>query len=180
MAILKESLTTEGARNKFLASVQGIVNNDRNKSYGSAEDSFQTIADFWSTYLYTRFNFTADITVYDVACMMDLMKSARIASNPTHMDSWVDKAGYAACAGGILEQEKEERTQSVDSNISVATIIFTKFAMNKNGLWYDFISPIALTEKRIEDFADTNNLYAMLTPDGAMWSRESGWHYVLE
>jgi hypothetical protein len=174
MAILKENLSIEGARNKFLATVQGIVNNDRNKSYGSAEDSFQTIADFWSTYLYTRFGFTADITVYDVACMMDLMKSARIASNPTHMDSWVDKAGYAACAGGILEQAKEE------SDKPFPTIIFTKFAMNKNGIWYDFISPIALTENRIKDFATASNLYAMLTPDGAMWSSESGWRYVLE
>lgn len=116
----QEPLSVEGARNKFLATVQGIVNNDRNKSYGSAEDSFQAIADFWSTYLYTRFGFSQDITVFDVACMMDLMKSARIASNPTHMDSWVDKAGYAACAGGILEQREEMKVKIAETAADIA------------------------------------------------------------
>lgn len=102
-----DKLSTEGARNKFLAKVQGIVNNDRNKDYGTAEDSFNTIADFWATYLYARFGFTDVLSAIDVAAMMDLMKTARIASNPIHMDSWVDKAGYSACAGGILEQSLE-------------------------------------------------------------------------
>ena len=43
------------------------------------------------------------ITPKDVATMMGLLKVARIAtgSNP---DSFVDLAGYAACAGEIAER----------------------------------------------------------------------------
>lgn len=100
------ALSVEGARNKFLSKVQGIVNNDRNKDYGSAEDSFNTIAAFWTVWLNAQ-GHSVILDAYDVAAMMDLMKSARLVKNKTHMDSWVDKAGYSACAGGILEQTLE-------------------------------------------------------------------------
>lgn len=47
------------------------------------------------------------ITAKDVAAMMGLLKVARIAtgSNP---DSFVDLAGYAACAGEIATGGKED------------------------------------------------------------------------
>jgi len=37
----------------------------------------------------------------DVAQMMVLMKIARLENSPTHMDSWIDVAGYAACGGEL-------------------------------------------------------------------------------
>jgi hypothetical protein len=32
---------------------------------------------------------------------MALVKIARLANSPDHMDSWIDIAGYAACGGEI-------------------------------------------------------------------------------
>ena len=56
---------------------------------------------------------SAIITPKDVAVMMGLLKVARIAtgSNP---DSFVDLAGYAACAGEVATQESDlKRTENV-------------------------------------------------------------------
>ena len=39
--------------------------------------------------------------------MMALMKIARLQNMPSHLDSWVDLAGYAACGG---EATKDART----------------------------------------------------------------------
>jgi hypothetical protein len=33
--------------------------------------------------------------------MNALIKVARLSTNPTHKDSWIDLAGYAACGAGI-------------------------------------------------------------------------------
>ena len=49
-----------------------------------------------------------DIEPEDVAIMMGMLKIARLASNPQHMDSWVDLAGYAACGGEIAGKEAQE------------------------------------------------------------------------
>jgi hypothetical protein len=37
----------------------------------------------------------------DVAQMMALMKIARLENDPSHLDSWTDLAGYAACGAEI-------------------------------------------------------------------------------
>lgn len=60
------------------------------------EDSYSTIASFWTTYLH-GLGLDGDIRIedYDVALMMDLFKTARLLHDPHHADSWVDKAGYA-------------------------------------------------------------------------------------
>lgn len=42
-----------------------------------------------------------------VALCMAELKIARAATNETHMDSWVDLAGYAACGGEIASYDKE-------------------------------------------------------------------------
>lgn len=78
-------------RERLLRDANIIVTKDRASTHGNAEDSFATIANFWSTYL------GHDITSTQVAVMMTLMKIARIQLNPNHRDSWVDVAGYAAC-----------------------------------------------------------------------------------
>lgn len=48
------------------------------------------------------------ITAKDVAAMMGLLKVARIATG-NKADSFVDLAGYAACAGEIATAEDLER-----------------------------------------------------------------------
>lgn len=87
---------------------------DRERQYGKLEDNFATIADLWGNYLMaaypTRFFrvgnrefFPCFITGKDVAVMMALLKIARIATGKS-VDSYVDLAGYAACAGEIAEK----------------------------------------------------------------------------
>ena len=90
-------------REAVLTEAANAVLRDRNNSYGGPEDSFARIAAFWSTFL------DVDIKSTDVAPMLALLKLARLAANPTHMDSYIDLAGYAACGAevaGSIEQTK--------------------------------------------------------------------------
>lgn len=82
-----------------------IVTGARRISYGKPEDNFACIGDLWTTYLRHRQRVQINdhqgpqvtITAGDVAAMMILMKTARLAETPNHADSWRDTAGYAAC-----------------------------------------------------------------------------------
>jgi hypothetical protein len=87
-------------RKEILDRAAECVLQDRNTQYGSPEDSFSEIAGLWSFFLGTK------VKAYQVAVMMALMKIARIKYNPTHADSWVDLAGYAACGSEASELEK--------------------------------------------------------------------------
>ena len=102
--IIKTNTTNK--RSVFLQQVEQIIVSDRAISYGPPENSFQNIANLWNAYLTAKNENTANLiitlTVLDVALMMDLLKTARLAHNPRHIDSWLDKAGYAACGGSLL------------------------------------------------------------------------------
>lgn len=81
-------------RLEILDEAKNITSNGRKAGeYGKPEDSFQTIARFWSGYL------DREIKPADVAVMMILLKVARIKSGTGKKDNWVDIAGYAACGG---------------------------------------------------------------------------------
>lgn len=83
-------------RRKLLEAAAAIVCEDRNQQYGHPENNFRHIADLWTAYLDEL------ITPVDVACMLALLKLARIkATNGQSSDSWVDLAGYAACGSEI-------------------------------------------------------------------------------
>lgn len=83
-------------RADILATASEYVSIDRAATHGDAEDNFRRLADLWNAYLGMD-----DITSIDVAVMLALLKVARIRSNPTHADNWIDIAGYAACGGEI-------------------------------------------------------------------------------
>ena len=83
-------------RAEILATATQYVTKDRAATHGDAENNFQRIAELWNAYMDTD-----DITAIDVAVMLTLLKVARIRSNPTHADNWIDIAGYAACGGEI-------------------------------------------------------------------------------
>lgn len=82
-------------RSEILAAAHRIVNGEREQQYNSPERSFETIAKLWSAYL------NAEITATDVACMMALLKIARVRTGSGKADNWIDLAGYAACGGEI-------------------------------------------------------------------------------
>lgn len=90
------------------AAVQTVA--DRGVPYGGVEDNFNRIAALWTAHFKNRYYSPDDgITLSyfeafdaaDVAMMMALMKIARLEANPSHADSWIDVAGYAACGGEI-------------------------------------------------------------------------------
>ena len=87
-------------KSEILKTAENIVNGDREKQYGKAEDNFNTIANLWADYLSAKDEPT-DIEPKDVAAMLALLKIARIASGHAKEDNWVDLAGYAACGGEI-------------------------------------------------------------------------------
>lgn len=92
-------------RSQILETAHRYVCGDRDNQYGGPEDSFKTIAEFWTTYVQARCaapNSKVDISAVDVAAMMALLKIARITSAEPKADNWIDLAGYAAC-GGELE-----------------------------------------------------------------------------
>ena len=90
-------------RADFLKRAQKCVCGGRDSDYGTPEDNFGTIAKLWTIYRGTTF------TAKDVAMMMALLKIARIRNGRYSADSYVDLAGYAACAGEIADlAEKSE------------------------------------------------------------------------
>ena len=92
--ITREYILREAAR---------IVCGDRNEQYGEPEDSFRAIAEFWETYVRERcVSNGANVCIepQDVAMMMVLLKVARTFC-ATKADTYIDIAGYAACAAEI-------------------------------------------------------------------------------
>ena len=82
-------------RSQILDTAKEYVTKDRADTHGDAESNFGLIAAYWSAHL------NRNISAHDVAVMMTLMKLARMRSNPAHVDSAVDAAGYSALAGEI-------------------------------------------------------------------------------
>jgi hypothetical protein len=82
-------------RSQVLDAAKQAITKDRDATHGNMEDNFDTIAKYWSIHL------DIPITKDDVAVMMALLKAARIKSNPSHADNWVDGVGYFACGGEI-------------------------------------------------------------------------------
>lgn len=106
-------------RKDILESADKCVNGDRDESYGSPENSFFTIAQFWNTYLTSRggnYESFMAIDEKDVAAMLSLLKIARIAGGKYKTDNWVDLAGYAAC-GGEIESKHSEQDRMVYAHI---------------------------------------------------------------
>lgn len=95
-------------RKEILEKALQCVNGKREEQYGSPEDNFAMIAQFWELYLRNREDIC--ISPEDVAVMMILLKIARIAGGGYKLDNWVDIAGYAACGGGICENNVKIKT----------------------------------------------------------------------
>jgi hypothetical protein len=86
-------------RDEALARAQSLVSSERAEQYGSAEENFTRVARLWSA------AFGWEVTLADVPLAIDLLKTARLISNPHHLDSWVDKAGYAALGAELYSEE---------------------------------------------------------------------------
>ena len=87
-------------RDEILDTAKKYVTKDRAAEHGDMEDNFQRIAIYWNAH----HGLVDFIKTEDVAAMMALLKIARIHSNPTHMDNWIDACGYLACGGEVASK----------------------------------------------------------------------------
>ena len=95
-------------RSEILDTAKEIVTTDRNAQYGEPEDNFDTIASLWNAYLVGKHSDGTVITAKDVALMMALFKIGRISTaRGMNEDSYIDAAGYIACAAECAAIEEE-------------------------------------------------------------------------
>lgn len=88
-------------KSEFLDEVKRIVA-EREGQHGKPGDTFKAIAAAWSTYLTAVVGVPVMLREEDVAMMMVELKVQRFAGGQgTHMDTLLDIAGYAACAGEL-------------------------------------------------------------------------------
>ena len=92
-------------RKEVLKQAEICVCGKRQQDYGNPEDNFSLIANLWSAYSGQKY------TAVDVAMMMALLKMARIKTGTGTDDSFVDLAGYAACAGEIAGNNREDKME---------------------------------------------------------------------
>jgi hypothetical protein len=83
-------------RTEILETAIDLCNGDREKDYGSPEESFYAVAQMWSAYL------GHPVEARDVCNMMTLLKIARLRNGPHH-DSSVDGASYLALGAEVSE-----------------------------------------------------------------------------
>ena len=91
------------------AAIQAVLH-DREDEYGAIEDNFAVIAAMWAVYVKARCvggDASVSIAPDDVAIMMCLLKIARITTGEVKADSYVDLAGYAACAAELATGGRE-------------------------------------------------------------------------
>lgn len=74
------------------------VLDERQEEYGDAISNFTKIGIIWGALLDI-----GEIEPYQVALMMDALKTVRCFDNPSHQDSWLDKKGYTQHGFEIAE-----------------------------------------------------------------------------
>lgn len=82
-------------RQKILHEAEICVMKNRNSVYGSPEDNFKNTADLINAQFSHKLK--ENFSPSDVAILMICLKMARLKTTPSHLDTWVDVAGYAAC-----------------------------------------------------------------------------------
>ena len=71
------------------------ITNDRNKTHGDRVVNHGNISQLWSWYL------KKEVTAYDVAMLITLLKIARTKTGSPNKDDHVDGAAYLAIAGEL-------------------------------------------------------------------------------
>jgi hypothetical protein len=91
---------------EFLDEVKDIVS-EREGQHGNSIKTHGGIAELWSIYLSKKTGIPVKIDGADVAMMQILAKVGRfICGQSDHMDTVLDIAGYAACAGEIVSERQ--------------------------------------------------------------------------
>ncbi len=175
---------TAANRVRLLEEAATIVNGERNVTYDEPEDNFARIGALWSAYLGRA------ITPADVAAMNVLQKVGRLMHRPTHRDSWVDIAGYAACGADVADAMNEWRDEAAmpDENEAdeppspppalraapkrpAPTSVNADNEFKVNGKWdWAAIGAIASqAQERGDSIANTLRDQLRVTPDTSRW-----------
>ena len=89
-------------RSEILDAAKRCVCGDREQDYGSPENNFAAIAHRWNAHIRNRYpGVWCVLDALDVAVMMADLKLARIETGTMKDDSFIDCAGYIACAAEI-------------------------------------------------------------------------------
>lgn len=81
-------------REELLAAARAAVM-ERGQAYGPPGPFYARLARLWSVIL------DREVSAVEVVLCLDALKTARLLVNPGHVDSIVDKAGYAACLAEV-------------------------------------------------------------------------------
>ena len=92
-------MATKLTKEEILNQAVTIIKGDRNLRYGDPKINYKRIIEGWQLILGT------EITEGQYGMMMIWMKIARLMEDETHMDSWIDIAGYAACTGEVVDDK---------------------------------------------------------------------------
>jgi hypothetical protein len=85
-------------RDRTIEIAQGLINGDRQDTYGKAEENFKRIAERWTQLLGIQ------IKPWQVGVMMADLKLARLTNGP-NLDSFIDGIGYLALASELSSAE---------------------------------------------------------------------------
>ena len=95
----QDRIDKEQAGETVLHEAERIIYGDREMTYGHPSKNLWAIARLWTAYVDAASDNALqgkEFTAKDVALMMILVKTARLANNDSHRDSVVDICGYAA------------------------------------------------------------------------------------
>ena len=79
-----------------------VINGERQDEYGNPENSFQIIAEYWTTFLKHKYGLAVPLTPLDITNMMVLFKQARKLGQKHKRDNYVDSCGYEAIGADRL------------------------------------------------------------------------------
>lgn len=85
-------------RAELLQDAELLITSQRNKDYGPPTENFANTAAMWTVLLRSKLKDGEFITPVDVANLMAALKLARTIQDTGNYDTYVDIAGYAACA----------------------------------------------------------------------------------
>lgn len=97
-------MMTRENRVHVLTEAGEAVNGARNEDYGEPFNDFMRVSQMWTA------AFDHYFTPEDVAKALILLKVGRLSHTPSHFDSWVDIAGYAACGWDAYSDHLEAGT----------------------------------------------------------------------
>jgi len=93
-------------RKAVLLEAAETITQDRVDKHGEPEDSFEAIAQFWTTYLKSKGVMlrNCELTKADASCMLALFKVARHTVQE-NSDNLVDCAGYIGITAELTDKE---------------------------------------------------------------------------